>query len=235
MTFFNKESIPIIILARGGSKRIPRKNICVLDGKPLIHHSIDAILKATLPVHIYISTDCPNIAQSCSSFPSLSIVSRPPSLASDSSSSEDALLHALKSISVNSSLSDWFLLVSACSPLLSTTTIDQVLLMLPTIPIDIECIMTVTETREDLWSLSSDGTLVRLFPNAPRQQQLRSSLFIENSALYALRTKAFIAAPYIHKLKSMPLVISSEESLDINEPSDLHLAQFLLNKRSTSI
>ena len=80
-----------VILARGGSKGIPNKNIMLLKDKPLIQYSIDASLSSK--VHAtWVSTDCEsikNIALQCGA----NILDRPIELASDTSPSEDALLH----------------------------------------------------------------------------------------------------------------------------------------------
>ena len=80
-----------VILARGGSKGIPNKNIMLLQNKPLIQYSIDASLCSN--VHAtWVSTDCSsikNIALKCGA----NVLDRPVELASDTSPSEEALLH----------------------------------------------------------------------------------------------------------------------------------------------
>ena len=83
--------IATVILARGGSKGIPNKNIMLLKDKPLIQYSIDASLSSK--VHeTWVSTDCSNIkkeAIACGA----NVLDRPKKFASDTSPSEEALLH----------------------------------------------------------------------------------------------------------------------------------------------
>ena len=85
-----------VILARGGSKGIPNKNIMLLKGKSLIQYSIDASLSSK--VHeTWVSTDCPDIkkeAINCGA----NVLDRPKDLASDTSPSEEALLHFSKHV-----------------------------------------------------------------------------------------------------------------------------------------
>ena len=79
-----------VILARGGSKGIPRKNIINLDGHPLIWYTINASQKSE--VHeTWVSTDCEKIAKVSSKL-GANILMRPPNISEDTSSSEEALL-----------------------------------------------------------------------------------------------------------------------------------------------
>jgi len=83
-----------IIPARGGSKGIPRKNIVDLAGRPLIAWTIEQAKKSQLVDIVFVSTDDDEIAQISQKY-GAEIVKRPPQLATDTSSSEDALLHAI--------------------------------------------------------------------------------------------------------------------------------------------
>ena len=86
-----------LIPARGGSKVIPRKNIKLLGEQPLIAHSILDAKEAKLVDQVYVSTDDTEIA-AISQHYGASIIMRPAELASDTSSSESALLHALNEL-----------------------------------------------------------------------------------------------------------------------------------------
>ena len=86
-----------IIPARGGSKSIPKKNIIPLCGKPLIAWSIEHAHASTYIDDVYVTTDDKQIA-AVSKQCGAQIIKRPSKLATDTSSSEDALLHALDAI-----------------------------------------------------------------------------------------------------------------------------------------
>ncbi len=83
-----------LIPARGGSKGIPRKNLAPLGGKPLLAHTVEQA-KATPAIdRVVVSTDDDEIARSAGRW-GAEVIRRPAALASDTASSEEALLHAL--------------------------------------------------------------------------------------------------------------------------------------------
>ncbi len=84
----------VIIPARGGSKRIPRKNILHLEEKPLIVHSIEHARKSKLVSRIIVTTDDDAIAD-ISIKHGAEVIKRPVKLADDTATSEDALIHTL--------------------------------------------------------------------------------------------------------------------------------------------
>jgi len=85
-----------LILARGGSKRLPGKNIRPLAGKPLIAWSIDAALACPAIADVVVSTDDEAIAAVARRHGAREPFLRPPALAADTSTSADAALHALQ-------------------------------------------------------------------------------------------------------------------------------------------
>ena len=89
-----RQSILAIIPARGGSKRIPRKNIAPLAGKPLLAYSIEHALQARQVNRTIVSTDDDEIAEIARQY-GAEVVMRPPELATDTATSEDALLHVM--------------------------------------------------------------------------------------------------------------------------------------------
>ena len=91
-----------VIPARGGSKRIPRKNIRLLEGKPVICHTIN-LLKKSLEIDcIYVSTDDAEI-ESISSQMGVEIVKRPPELSNDVATTLEVMSHAVNSITARRS------------------------------------------------------------------------------------------------------------------------------------
>ncbi|ABK44914.1 acylneuraminate cytidylyltransferase [Magnetococcus marinus MC-1] len=87
-----------IIPARGGSKRIPRKNIRPFMGKPLIAYSIEAALATGLFAQVVVSTDDAEIAQVAQHYGAAVPFMRPAPLADDFTTTADVLLHALHSL-----------------------------------------------------------------------------------------------------------------------------------------
>ncbi len=87
-----------IIPARGGSKRIPRKNIRLFAGKPVIHYSITAARASRLFDRIVVSTDCPHIAREARISGAEVPFTRPSRLADDHTGTVPVILHALKEL-----------------------------------------------------------------------------------------------------------------------------------------
>ncbi len=83
-----------LIPARGGSKRLPRKNIKLCAGKPLLAWTIEAALAAKLIDEVWVSTEDREIAETARHF-NANVVFRPAELAGDTSTSESVLRHAL--------------------------------------------------------------------------------------------------------------------------------------------
>jgi len=84
-----------VILARGNSKRLPRKNILPLNGIPLIAHVIKAGLSSNGLNDLIVSTDCEEIADVSKKYGAKVPFMRPAELAQDSSTSDEALIHAV--------------------------------------------------------------------------------------------------------------------------------------------
>ena len=120
-------NIVAIIPARGGSKSIPKKNIMDFCEKPLIAWSIEQALNSSSITRVYVSTDDAEIAKVSKKY-GAEVVERPAELATDTASSEQALLHAIKYIEQNSGKNiDIVVFLQATSPLREPSDIDNAL------------------------------------------------------------------------------------------------------------
>ncbi len=106
-----------LILARGGSKGLPGKNILELCGKPLIQYSIDAALKSNFGKEVFVSTDCEEIAKISKNLGAKVPFMRPADYAKDESKSSDAILHAIEYFETKKMNYDTILLLEPTSPL----------------------------------------------------------------------------------------------------------------------
>ena len=114
-----------LITARGGSKRIPGKNIRPLGGKPLIVWSIDVAKDIVGIVDILVSTDDKNILEVAKNAGALAPWSRPPELATDTASSVDVCLHALEWYEKENGRIDGLMLLQPTSPFRSRKSVFQ--------------------------------------------------------------------------------------------------------------
>lgn len=117
-----KECIAIIP-ARGGSKSIPQKNLIDFCDKPLIAWTIEDAIKSKFIRDVYVSTDDRKIGDIARQY-GAKVIWRPKKLATDSSSSEEALLHAILKIEKNKQI-DAVVFLQATSPLREDGDIDR--------------------------------------------------------------------------------------------------------------
>ena len=133
-----------IIPARGGSKRIPRKNIKLLNGKPLIAYVIEASLKAYhFNGGVYVSTDDSEIKNISQKYGAL-VIDRPTELATDLSTTEEVIAHFLKQVPC-----DILVIIEATHPVISTADINGALTKFFEINCDIHRCVVITAPRRD--------------------------------------------------------------------------------------
>jgi len=118
-----KQNIVAIIPARGGSKGIPHKNIMNFCGKPLLHWSVNAGTESKYVSKTYVSTDDKKISRIARES-GAEIIMRPNKIATDISSSEDALIHAINTIEKKMPV-DIVVFLQATSPLREHGDIDS--------------------------------------------------------------------------------------------------------------
>ena len=109
-----------IIPARGGSKRIPRKNIKQFHGKPLIAYSIEAALKSKLFEKVIVSTDDEEIANIAKKYGADVPFLRPKELSDDFTGTDDVIKHALEWLKVEGETFDYVCTIYATAPLLQS-------------------------------------------------------------------------------------------------------------------
>ncbi|MCK4302580.1 MAG: acylneuraminate cytidylyltransferase family protein, partial [candidate division Zixibacteria bacterium] len=146
-----------IIPARGGSKGIPRKNLRLLAGKPLIAHTIEHARQARSIDRILVSTDDPEIA-SVSQRYGAEVIFRPSEISGDTASSESALLHALEHLEKTEGYRpDLVAFLQCTSPLTSPGDIDSTVQAL--LDGDADSALAVTPFPYFLWQRDKRGNL----------------------------------------------------------------------------
>jgi CMP-N-acetylneuraminic acid synthetase len=220
----------IVIPARGGSKRLPRKNIRNLCGKPLLAYTIEAALEADIAAPLIVSTDDEEIAGISRKY-GADVMPRPEALAADDSPTEAALLHVLDGKEKEGVSPDWIMTLPPTSPFRSSQTIRRFYDAAKGAEDDVDCYMSVSEDRGDFWRLEESGFLQRLFPDAPRRQQQRTPLYGENSAIYVTRVRALRRTGSILGDAVKPIILDPLEAIDINTAYDFWFAESLMSNR----
>lgn len=216
-----------IIPARGGSKGVPRKNIRLLGGQPLIAHTIRAALQSRLLDIVAVSTEDSEIAEVAAAC-GARVIHRPPSLATDTVQNTDVVRHALEVLGDEVS---HVALLQPTSPLRRATDIDACLSLL--LQGAARSVMSVTpvEHHPGKAVLLSDDGEARPFTSEADMEARRQDLpavYRQNGAVYALRRGDFLALNRFIVFPCKVHVMPPEISIDIDSEFDLLLAERLL-------
>lgn len=222
-------SVITVIPARGGSKGIPKKNIALLGGKPLLAYTIEAAQEAHLDGPIVVSTDDNEITAVAKKL-GVEVVKRPQEISGDTAPTEDALLHTLDEYQARGMSFDLVLTLQPTSPFRKPQTISAFVKQFCEMRSKYDAMLSFHEDRTDFWFQEDNGEFRRLFPDAPRRRQARRPLYGENSVLYITKVTALSETKSILGRRPAGFIIQHEEALDINDPCDLLLAEFLLSK-----
>ncbi len=226
---YNNKSFLAVVLARGGSKRLPRKNILNLNGKPLVSWSIEAGLKSRYIDKVVVSSDDKEILEISKAL-GAEIVSRPDYLASDTSTTFDSLKHTIE----NFEKYDYIILLQPTSPLRDKKHINEAIELLDKKNAD--AIISVCEVdHSPLWSnvLPSSKSMVGFLKDEVlnlRSQDLDMYYRI-NGAIYICRVDKFLEKEtFFIKENIFAYEMDREVSLDIDTQLDFDFAQFLMNR-----
>jgi len=222
-----------IIPARGGSKRLPRKNILSLAGKPLIAWTIEAAKNARTAKTICVSTDDPEIARIATEYGADVPFLRPAELASDTATSVAVALHALDWYKSQGLNFDTMLLLQPTSPLRSSKDIDDAFELFK--KNNANSVTSVCEVdHSPLWSntlpanLSMDGFIPESVKNL-RSQDL-PTYYRLNGALYLVRTDVLLRErSFIASTGSFAYIMPRDRSIDIDTKLDFIVAESILS------
>ena len=225
-----------IIPARGGSVRLPGKNIRVLGDKPLIEWSIDVARKVSSINKIFVSTDCVDIADICRQAGLDVPVLRPKNLAGDKSSTIDAVKHAIEYLKERGEIYDFALILQPTSPLRGADHVRQAIDMVSSKHAD--AVISVCKCEHSpLWTntlpddFSMTNFLETKFKNVPSQElaiyyRLNGAIFLVNiNRLYEEET-------FLLSRNSYAIEMDAMASIDIDHEIDFLLAETIINQPS---
>lgn len=221
-----------VITARGGSKRIPRKNTKLLGGKPLLWWTLEAAIKSTLISRLVVSSDDDEILELAARYDSRLPLQRPAELATDEATSLSVVRHALETLeSAGEPRFSATLTLQPCGPFILASDIDAVLTMLEQSGAD--SVVTVAPLRQmhpaKFKRLDEDS---RLLPYFEDDRQMMSHLqlpkaYARNGSAYATRRQVVDDGALIGN-DCRAVVMPRERSIDIDDPIDWDYAEFLV-------
>jgi CMP-N-acetylneuraminic acid synthetase len=223
-----------IIPARGGSKRLPGKNILPLAGKPLISYSIEASLGSKYINKTFVTTDSEEIINVIQNY-DINIIRRPEGLSTDTAKTIDVVIHAIQQLHEKP---DYVVLLQPTSPLRTSKHIDEAFELLKRKSAN--AVISVCEMdHSPLWAntLPEDLSMEYFLPDSiteKRSQDLPKYYRI-NGAIYICKTDWLLEEKSFFLKKNIyAYIMSKAESIDIDDELDYLFAEILLNKNNSS-
>lgn len=241
---YKEKSILAVVPARGGSKGIKRKNIVALGGKPLIAWTIDEAKKSKYIDRLIVSTEDLEIAEVAKKNGAEVPFLRPKNLAKDETSTFDTIIDLIHKLEAKGEIYDYLLLLQPTSPFRTCEHIDvairelidqnkhDALISICELEIPLQWIRHINSHKSIYKHISYDIS-------THYQRQSFDTSYRLNGALYIINVKSFKKhETFEPEGLTMGYVMSTESSIDIDEPKDLMLAEHyieILRKEKTKI
>jgi len=233
----------VVVPARGGSKGIPRKNLQLLAGKPLVAHAVETGRAATLVDRVVCSTDDPEIADAARAAGADVPFLRPANLAADTSEDWPVFMHALDFLDTRESYRpDLIVNLRPTSPLRTPTHVDDAIrLLLRTGADSVKAVCLARQHPHKMWLRQPDGGLEPYLktpfrldrgPDVPRAQL--EDIYWQNGVVDVTRREVILEQGVMIGRRVAGLVTRPAESIDIDTPLDLLLAELLLAQRTAT-
>ena len=214
-----------IITARGGSKRIPRKNIKPFCGKPILCYSIEAALSSGVFDEVMVSTDDEEIAQVAKKAGAKVPFFRSAETADDYASTDDVIMEVIKAYQQIGQYFDSFCCIYPTALFLSSERLRSAMELLK----EADSVMPVVPFSyppQRGLIVNGAGFVERQFPEyATARSQDLPKIYHDCGQFYACRTDAFLAAGTTDVERLLPLVLTELEVQDIDTMEDWDLAE----------
>lgn len=220
-----------IITARGGSKGIPKKNIKLLNEKPVIAYTIEESIKSNFIKQTYVTTEDSEISDISQEY-GAEVINRPKELAQDNSTSVDVILHSIQYLENNDELPDFFVLLQPTSPLRTKEDIENAIRLF----IENECDALISVSQLDHSSMMSFEIQNNfLTPNCDekflnRRRQELPKFYCPNGAIYITTPTSIRKNKTFIPKKTTAYIMPPERSIDLDTAFDFKLAEFLLKE-----
>ena len=229
---FDTNRIIAIIPARGGSKGIPHKNIIDLCGKPLISYTITAAKNSKYIDYVMVSTDDVEIAYVAKEYGAEVPFMRPGEMASDTSKTIDAVLHAVDTLSDMGEVFSDLVLLQPTEPLRTAEDIDGAIKEY--YKHDRSSLVSVSEVDDHpiLIRTIEKNTLIPLLNvSSTCRRQDMPKYYKVNGCIYINRIESLDESTSFND-NHIPFVMNKSHSVDIDELSDLMMAQYYITNKN---
>ena len=226
-----------IVTARGGSKGIPNKNICDLRGKPLLHYTAQAALAARRLDRVILSTESESIGQVGRACGLEVPFQRPPELARDDTPTLPVIQHAVQWCEQQGDRYDAILVLQPTNPLRRAADIDGAIDLLETTAAD--SVISFVDVGEkhparmkfiDADRRVTDPPFAESF-EGQRRQDLQP-LYLREGSIYLVRRDVLMLQHSLKGNDCRAWMIPPERACNIDEPFDLELASWLIDRQT---
>lgn len=223
----NGKRILAVIPARGGSKRVKKKNIIDVGGKPLLVYTIELTRQVLEFDAVVVSSEDDEIL-SIAATAGAEPLRRPVELAQDTTQDEPVLMHALDALKKEGKTFDYIVMLQCTVPLRKLETVRKVIAK--GVGGDFDVVSTCVEDSGRYRRLKG-GVFVPLDPSASRRSQEREPYYREADVCYIMKTKSLKESGKIFSGKEMFVVVDEVENMDINTPLDLEVIRCMMFKK----
>jgi|LakMenEpi03Aug12_release.lakeMendotaPanAssembly.Ray.scaffolds.fasta_scaffold404097_2 CMP-N,N'-diacetyllegionaminic acid synthase len=220
-----------LILARGGSKGVPKKNIKPLNGKPLIHYVIEAAKRSELIKDIYVSTDCEEIWGTIKHM-GVKLVKRPKKFATDESTDIESFIHFCETCKVTQPIVH----LRATTPIINPKVIDSAINFFNLNVEKYSSLRSVHELSETIYKFyhKEKDLLNPIFnnhsPNGCRQGYPKT--FVPNGYVDIVKPEIFI--PNNEMYGNTIYGFETEMTYEIDTIDNFNYIEYLLQKNDTN-
>jgi CMP-N,N'-diacetyllegionaminic acid synthase len=222
---YNGKTFLAIIPARGGSKRLSRKNILPLLGKPLIGWTIEQAKKSKYLDRIIVSTENEEISEVSKSF-GAEVLKRPEDLAQDDTPTSDVIIHVIENLEKEGFKYDFIVLLEPTSPLRKDDDIDNAIEIISNNSYAYSLVSLGEihlEHPEYVKILGDDGFIYPYCENNikyHRRQDLPKAYF-PYGVVYICKTEIFKEKRTFYMEKTIPYIIDRWQNYEIDDIYDL--------------
>lgn len=220
----------VVIPARGGSKGIPRKNVRLMSGKPLISYTILNALNSEFSLDVVVSTDDEEIER-ISTYYGARVITRPEELATDNVTLDPVIYHAVTMMELHEKKTyDIVITMQPTSPLLKTTTLDKGIEYF--INNKFDTVLSGINRPHLAWT-EKNGEIVPLYNERLNRQYLPKNL-LETGAFF-ISKREFVKENGRFGPNVSVFEVPENESIDIDSPQDWWIAEKELSKKNILI
>ena len=220
----------VLIPARGGSKGVPKKNVKLFGGKPLVAWSIEQALSSTLIDEVYVSTDDPEIASISEKFGAKVPFLRPESLSGDFATTESAMVHFCEYMDGIGDPLENLMLLQCTSPIRRCDTISRAVKRF--YDGEFDSLLSVAHSHRFFWKNKERPRASYDYKNRPRRQDIQPTEinYLETGSLYISKVNGLLENKNRLFGKIGLLETSEYEAYEIDTNIDFAICETILKE-----